>query len=83
MLMESPVLTCLACCSAKTFRFNELQEYFIENHRAVFYKDALHVAKENGDIFIFGYGVVVFWNISRDQSLRVLDDIKRFKNDPL
>lgn len=81
--MEFTVLTCLACCSAKTFRFNELQEYFIENHRAVFYKDALHVTKENGDIFIFGYGVIIFWNISRDQSLRVLDDINRFENDPL
>lgn len=81
--MESTVLSCLACCCAKTFRFNELQEYYIENHRAVFYKDALHLVKENGDIFIFSYGVIIFWNISRDQTLRLLDDVKRFENDHL
>lgn len=80
--MESISLNCIAYCCSKTFRFTELQEYFIENHRAVFYKDALHIAKENGDIFIFNYGVLVFWNISRDQTLRILDDLKRFEDDP-
>ncbi len=80
--MESISLNCIAYCCSKTFRFTELQEYFIENHRAVFYKDALHITKENGDIFIFNYGVLVFWNISRDQTLRILDDLKRFEDDP-
>lgn len=80
--MDSTGSICLACCSAKTFRFSELQGYFIENHRAVLYKDVLHVAKENGNIFIFSYGVLVFWNISRDQTLRILDDLKRFEDDP-
>ncbi|HOP65108.1 MAG TPA: RMD1 family protein [Spirochaetota bacterium] len=81
--MDNEILKCIACCCSKTFRFSELQEYFIENHRAVFYKDALHVSKENGDIFIFSYGVIVFWDISRDQRLHILDDVERFENEPL
>ena len=81
--MEQASFDCIANCCSKEFRFTELREYFIENQRAVFYKDALHIAKENGDIFIFSYGVLVLWNISRDQALRILDDLKRFEVEPM
>ncbi len=81
--METNSLRCVACCCSKTFLFDELQEFFIENQRAVMYKDAIHISKEGGDIYIFSYGVVIFWNISRDQTLRVFDDLERFEEEPL
>jgi len=81
--MSQENLYCIAYCLSKSFKFKSLSEHFIANQKAVFYKDVLHLSKDGGDIFIFGYGVVAFWNISRDQTLRILDELKRFEEGSL
>ena len=78
--MSQESVYCIAYCCCKSYRYKDLSDYFIHNQKALFYKDVLHLQKEKGDIFIFSYGVVIFWNISRDQSLRTMDDLKRFED---
>jgi len=76
-------LTCIAYCCSKTFNFNELKSFIFEHNRATLHRDVIHLEKDSGDIFIFGYGVVIFWNITHDQTQRLLSEMKPFMNTPL
>jgi len=73
--------TCIAYCIAKTFNFNDLRDYFIDNYRTTVYRDCIHVLKDPGEAFIFGFGVVVFWGLMHDAAQRLFDELEQFSND--
>jgi uncharacterized Rmd1/YagE family protein len=73
----------IAYCCSKMFRFEELKLFTFEHYRASLHRDTIHIDKDNGDIFVFSYGLVILWNISHDQSQRLLDELKTFMEDPL
>lgn len=81
--MPDKRLPCIAYCTCKKFRFEELRESFIQNHRAALYRDALHLERDKGNIYIFSYGVIVFWNIVHDTIQRVFADVLRFEDEHL
>jgi uncharacterized Rmd1/YagE family protein len=76
-------LSCAAYCASKTFHFEELKSFIFEHYRAALYRDTVHIGKDNGDIFIFSYGVIIFWNISHDRTQRLLDELAEFMEEPL
>ncbi len=74
--------TCSAFCTAKTYSFKDLHEHFLAKYRASLYRDCLHAEINEGDIFIFPFGIVIFWNCSTDQTKGLLEEIGSFENDP-
>jgi len=76
-------MKCNAFCTATSYRFRELQDYFQGIGKTIIYSDTIHLQKYKGDIFIFSYGVVVFWGLMADDEFRILADLKRFEDEPL
>lgn len=75
-------MNCNAYCLAKTFLFDDLKEYLFNNEKAVIFRDILHLTKNNRDIFIFHYGTMVVWDLSYDETLRLIDLLKPYMNEP-
>jgi uncharacterized Rmd1/YagE family protein len=75
-------MKCAAYCLAKTFQFKELIEYFTDHERTALYRDTLHIMKEEGDIVVFPYGVVITWGISHDDTKRLFDQLRPFAEGP-
>ena len=73
---------CIAICHAKRFDFEALKNHLVESRRATFYRDALHL-EEEGDVFLFPYGVMVFWGLELDSEKRLMDEIGPFCIEPL
>jgi len=74
---------CISYCLAKSFDFTELCDHLDANYRSVRYRDVVHLQHGEGDGFIFSFGVVVLWGLGHDDSARLLDEIRRFEQDPL
>jgi len=81
--MTEQSLPCIACCTCKKFFFDELRSYLMQNQRAVLYRDTLHIERDYGNIYIFSYGVLVFWNISHDSRQGILSEVRRFEDEHL
>ncbi|HOO71306.1 MAG TPA: RMD1 family protein [Spirochaetota bacterium] len=71
-------MKCIAYCLAKTFNFAELIDYLTENERTALYRDTLHIMKDDGNIMVFPYGVVIAWGISHDDTKRLFDQIQPY-----
>ena len=54
---------CDAYVLAKHFHFDALHEHFAQNHRTCRYRNAIHIDNGAGDMFLFDYGVAVFWGM--------------------
>jgi uncharacterized Rmd1/YagE family protein len=65
---------CIAVCHAKRFDFEALKTHLPETHRATFYRDAIYL-EEEGDIFVFPYGVMVFWGLELDTEKRLIEEV--------
>lgn len=68
---------------AKHFHFEEMHEHFSRGHRTCRYRNAVHVEAAGGDVFLFDYGVVVFWGTEHDGEKRILDELMPFLNEAL
>ncbi|MDH5229960.1 MAG: RMD1 family protein [Gammaproteobacteria bacterium] len=51
-------------CYCAQYDFVELQNYLLKNERSVAYRNVLQVELSVGDVFVFHYGVLVFWKVS-------------------
>jgi uncharacterized Rmd1/YagE family protein len=71
---------CIAYCTAKTYHFEEIRDHFLSNYKTALYRDTLHVSIDEGDIFIYPFGVAVFWNCGADRIRSVLEDLKKYHN---
>lgn len=66
-------MRCFAVSTAERYDIHGLASA-IENTKSIsFYTDAVHIAYESWDIFVFSYGCVVFWNTP-------LEDEEKFVN---
>ena len=79
--MSEKKMSCIAYCTCKKFLFKELCDFYIQNQRAILYRDVLHIKSDEGNIFIFSYGIIVSWNISHDRIQRILVEIQRFEDE--
>lgn len=80
------LLQCNAYCLAKHFDYERLKEDFAGRYRTTLHRDVLHVDFD-GDAFLFDFGVIVFWGMSHDNEVRLMDAMSPYLkspfNDPL
>jgi uncharacterized Rmd1/YagE family protein len=53
-----------ALCFSDYFEFPQLQQHLLTSERCAAYRNALHVEWRQGDVFVFDYGVLVFWRLA-------------------
>lgn len=61
-----PLLRCLTVCLAQSFQFAGLRERLLDSGRTQVFRNAVIVDYKTGCAIVFGYGVVVYWNVSLD-----------------
>eukprot|EP01124_Arcella_intermedia_P023310 TRINITY_DN3682_c0_g3_i1.p1 TRINITY_DN3682_c0_g3~~TRINITY_DN3682_c0_g3_i1.p1 ORF type:complete len:405 (+),score=72.99 TRINITY_DN3682_c0_g3_i1:97-1215(+) len=91
MQMEDNTPRRVGCyCTCKKFRINPLREFIRRYYDLERYREVLHFktmdktrSSEDGNVFIFPYGVVVFWNLSVDEELDMVAEMKPFYEEPL
>lgn len=74
--------TCTAYCVAKNFNFQALKEAISGRNYCSIYRDVIHIGKDPGDIFIFSYGVLVFWGTSREAFEGIINQVRPFEQEP-
>lgn len=72
-----------ALCYCASFDFTALQSRLLEKYHCTLYRDVLHVTWHQGEIFIFDYGVLLFWNCSNQQRQEFINEIKSYAKEPL
>lgn len=72
-----------ALCYCAHFDFPALQAHLLTNQRCVAYRNVLHVEWQQGEVFIFDYGVLVFWNLGAEQRAEFIDKLADFAKEPL
>jgi len=70
-------------CQCDYYNFAALREKLSNRYQATSYKNVLHITWEEGDAFIFDYGVVVFWHVPPSARDLVLKNLEEFANDLL
>lgn len=81
-------MECCALCTATSYAIKPLYDGMRTSHKATLYKDVVHVAMQKGsytfDVFLFSYGVAVFWGVGKDPAIKILQEIvKGFEQHPL
>lgn len=72
------IKTCFASCIARSFAFTELKETMAKSYSCDIYRDVIHISRDQGEVFLFSYGVIVAWGLPTDGFLRLLEDLKPF-----
>jgi uncharacterized Rmd1/YagE family protein len=79
-------MRCIAFCTSESYKLNQITLFCKDNGYVVKqYRKTLHIAHPNkkGDIFIFHYGCVVMWGLTRSAELEFLENIKSYAIHPL
>jgi len=72
-----------ALCYCARFDFRELQTQLLDNERCAAYRNVLHVEWHEGDVFVFDYGVLVFWQLAAGDREVFLQKVVAFAQSPL
>lgn len=73
---------CIAYGYSKQFSLPALRKYLSQGYRVTEYREVFHL-KTDGDIFVFPYGVVVFWNSKTETRLKLKNALAPIMIDPL
>jgi len=64
-----------------SYQIKHLAEYLRNQYKISQFRDVIALELEkSGDIFIFSYGVIVSWGISRDRALQFIEEIRPYEN---
>lgn len=72
-----------ALCFSDYFEFQQLQQHLMSSERCSAYRNALHVEWRQGEVFVFDYGVLVFWDLAAGEREAFLAKILSFAKAPL
>lgn len=72
-----------AICQCSYYDFAALRNHFCQLHEAVSYRNVLQLNWQEGEAYIFDYGVVVFWHVVAAKRQALLDLLKEFAREPL
>ena len=72
-----------ALCYCSSFDMPLMQSRYLVNQRCVAYRNVQHVEWRQGEVFIFDYGVLVFWGLSAEERNDFVQHIHEFANEPL
>lgn len=80
-------MECFAYCTAGSYQLKTLYDNLRSQYKTTLFRDVIHVEMSNsgleGDVFIFAYGSVVTWGLTKERSLQVLEMIRPFENSKL
>ena len=80
--MPSP-RRCTAYALARQFDFSGMQKHLTQSFRLSRYRNALHIEDASSDIFLFDFGVILFWGTDIDSENQLMHTIIPFLVDPL
>ena len=72
-----------ALCYCSSFNLALMKSHFLANQRSVAYRNVQHVEWRQGEIFIFDFGVLVFWGLSAEERNEFVLRLHEFANEPL
>lgn len=72
-----------ALCFSDYFEFPQLQQHLLTSERCAAYRNALHVEWRQGDVFVFDYGVLVFWRLAAGEREAFLAKVAPFAKSAL
>lgn len=72
-----------AVCECDYYDFPALRVNLSQQYETTGYRNVLHLVWQDGDVFIFDYGVVVFWNVAASAQGSLISALAEFVNDPV
>lgn len=79
-------MDCFAFCTAASYHIKALFEAMRHQHKTTLYRDVVHVETnttiDRSDVFIFPYGAIVCWGLSKNNALQFLQELKPFEQQP-
>lgn len=77
-------MRCAAYCTAGHYNLAKLFE-ILKGHAPTLYLDTIHItySSSDQDVFFFSYGVALFWGLTEEEEMRVLQQIKSVEHEPL
>lgn len=72
-----------AICQCGYYDFQPLCKQLSSQHNATCYRNVLHVNWQQGELFVFDYGVLVFWNIPEKEREAIQNLITPFIQEPI
>jgi len=72
-----------AVCLCGFFDFPALRGKLAESFTIINYRDVAQISVDQGDVFVFHYGVVVFWNIVTNRRNDITNILDKYANEPL
>ncbi len=70
--------SCISYCIAEKFDFRNLAEALQSGYRSIQHREFLHISLESGNVFIFEFGAVVFWDVLKDKQDHFFASIKPY-----
>ncbi|MDH5301039.1 MAG: RMD1 family protein [Gammaproteobacteria bacterium] len=70
-------------CLGKQFAFAQMQQQLLSQYRSALYRNVLYLEWRDGEVFVFDYGVAVFWGLSYDERAAVQDKLLDYAQEPL
>ncbi len=67
----------------RQFKKPVLQEFLFENFKCARTRDAMHIQFDQGECWLFDYGVLVFWGVDEDSKQSLLQKLENLIEQPL
>lgn len=75
-------MRCTSYCTAASYNVALLTPLVKKHFVTTVYRDAIHLAINTGDAFLFPYGVVVCWGLTDEEELQIVQTVKETEIDP-
>lgn len=72
-----------AVCQSSYYDFPTLVKKLSESYETEILRDLLQINWPNGHVYVFSYGVVVFWNVTVEERNTLLGELEEFIREPL
>lgn len=76
-------MRCASYCSASSYNIQHIIRDFHSFSPRLIDEGSCHLTYEKGDIFLFVFGVAIFWNIDENQEKDFLNQIRPYEYEPL
>lgn len=80
-------MDCLAYCKTSSYRIKPLFDFLRTKYNPTLFRDVIHLEitdqSSPGHVFIFPYGAVVTWGLSKNHDLKLLEEFNHFEVDKL
>lgn len=74
----------IAYCTASSYQIKPLFDFLKSNHQVNLYREVIHLAHQtDSHCFIFPYGSLVFWNVPKETTERLLEEWRPFEKEPV